>query len=207
MNPAYIIHNRPYNEKKQFLVLFTAQDGTTSLAVSTKSTFHPFIQYDLSQTTKRSKKLNETKNPPLFLVGKRLYCGLYLNELLYLFCKENDSYSALFTQYEKTIRLLANTLPIEPLLRQFELALIEAAGYALLPEHISLPYVTFSLQDGLIGHNSPVSYAISTHELTQMRYAQTSSVNGKHFIRHVLNQLLVRQSKSRFFYDKIQERV
>ena len=52
--PSLYYCNRPYNEKKQF-VLFTAQDGTTSLAVSTKSTFHPFIQYDLSQTTKRSK--------------------------------------------------------------------------------------------------------------------------------------------------------
>ena len=47
------------------------------------------------------------------------------------------------------------------------------------PESIIKPYVTFCMQEGLIGHNTMIKDAIRTEELTKMRYAQFSSTTGK----------------------------
>ncbi|MDC3180571.1 DNA repair protein RecO C-terminal domain-containing protein [Gammaproteobacteria bacterium] len=206
MSDAYLIHSRPYNEKKQFQVLFTKEHGMTSIAVGSKTIHHPFTKYALTHLPgRKARRISKTPSPPIILHGKKLYCGLYLNELIYLFCKENDPYPQLFKQYEMTLALLNSATIIDPILRQFELALIEEAGYALYPEHVQEPYVTFSPLDGLLGHNSQIDYSVCKKELEKMRYAQSSSSHGKKFIKHILNTLLTRQTKSRFFYESVLE--
>ena len=173
MSHAYLIHSRPYNEKKQFQVLFTRESGMTSMAVSSKTIHHPFTKYLITQLPQRkTKRITRSNSAPILFYGKKLYCGLYLNELLYLFCKENADYPQLFDQYEITLNTLEQATKVDPILRQFELALIEEAGYAFYPESIIKPYVTFCMQEGLIGHNTMIKDAIRTEELTKMRYAQ-----------------------------------
>jgi hypothetical protein len=204
MNNAYLIHSRPYNEKKQFQVLFTRENGMTSIAVGSKTVHHPFTKYIItSLPQKKTKRITHANSAPLIFSGKKLYCGLYLNELLYLFCKENADYPQLFDQYEITLSALNQAARIDPVLRQFELALIEEAGYAFYPDNVTKPYVTFCTQEGLIGHTAMVKDAISTQDLAKMRYAQFSSTAGKKFIKSILNQLLTRQTQSKFFYDSV----
>lgn len=205
MSEAYIIHTRPYNEKKLYLVLFSQETGVTSMAVSTKQNYHPFYPYTIIQTTsKRSRKLQASTQPPLMLTGKRLYCGLYLNELIYLFCKENDSHPDLFERYKQTLALLSKQYELEPILRQFEIALISAAGYALNLEQIQHPYLKFSLDHGLIGSHAEGPSTVSKKALMETVFEYKTSPESKRFIRHILNTILTRTTHARFFYEKLE---
>ena len=68
----------------------------------------------------------------LTLAGQRLYCGLYVNELVQKLTAREDAHPALFDVYAKTIVGLADDLPVEPLLRSFEVRLLQELGLGLV---------------------------------------------------------------------------
>jgi len=71
----------------------------------------------------------ETSGSSATLQGESLYIGLYLNELLVRLLPEYVPHENLFDRYNDLIAQLgANTDP-EPLLRRFELLLLEEIGY------------------------------------------------------------------------------
>jgi len=65
------------------------------------------------------------------LGGIGLLCGYYLNELLLRLLPREDPHPVLFDRYAKTIRALAEGGQTAPLLRSFELALLQELGYGL----------------------------------------------------------------------------
>lgn len=69
------------------------------------------------------------------LSGKALLCGYYLNELLMRFLPREDPHPALFACYAEAIAALPGTTRFEPLLRQFELTLLEQMGYGVPLTH------------------------------------------------------------------------
>lgn len=69
---------------------------------------------------------------PVMLLGRELYCGFYLNELLMRLLQRNDPHEQLFGIYAETLQQLARREPLEPLLRRFEVRLLEQLGYGLV---------------------------------------------------------------------------
>lgn len=66
-----------------------------------------------------------------YLRGEMLYVGLYLNELLVRLLPEHVPHENLFDCYEVLIAELSASNDPEPLLRRFELLLLEEIGYGL----------------------------------------------------------------------------
>ena len=67
------------------------------------------------------------------LLGKSLYCGMYINELLVRLVNRSEPNMPLFALYESTLRDLTGTnVEIEQVLRRFEKYLLEICGYGLL---------------------------------------------------------------------------
>lgn len=58
--------------------------------------------------------------------------GMYLNELLMRLLPRHQEYYGIYEAYTASLRSLAQALPIEPVLRSFELRLLAGLGYAPL---------------------------------------------------------------------------
>ena len=65
------------------------------------------------------------------LKGRRLYCGLYLNELLYRLTARQDACPGLYDDYVQSIARLAETSSVEPVLRSFEVCMLSHLGIGL----------------------------------------------------------------------------
>jgi DNA repair protein RecO (recombination protein O) len=71
------------------------------------------------------------------LGGIGLLCGYYLNELLLRLLPREDPHAALFDRYADAIRALAQGGETAPVLRSFELALLQELGYGLTLDSIA----------------------------------------------------------------------
>lgn len=137
---GYVLHTRPYRETSQLVTLFSAAHGRFN-AVSRASRqqrggnpLRPFCALRLGWRGKSELKtlsLAEPLRSPFLFVGARLYVGLYLNELLTRLLHEHEPYPQLFERYDKTLDILAQDGEIEPVLRFFELTLLNDLGYGL----------------------------------------------------------------------------
>lgn len=199
---AYIIHERPYNENKKYIVLISREKGVYSISTSHKKNIHYFNQYQ-TITTRRKPSLADPVEHHPSLVGKKLYCGLYLNELIYRFCKPLDPHPELFDQYALSLSLLRQNADTAITLRYFELRLLEACGYGIDIAHIQMPYVVFNKNHGFIGQQTPCDNSISLDHLKSMVQDLKPSLEVKYFFRHILHTLLSSSLQSRLLYDKI----
>lgn len=142
LQPAYILHTRPFSDTSLILDCLTADYGRLSLlakgARAAKSRqrqlCQPFVSLLLSWQGKSSLKTLiaiESRQLPLSLQGDYLFSGLYLNELLTRLVPEQDSCAEIYHSYATALQQLANRDPLEPLLRAFELRMLEDLGYHL----------------------------------------------------------------------------
>lgn len=137
---GFVLHTRPYRETSQLVTLFTAGNGRFN-AVSRASRqrrggnqLRPFSLLRLSwrgRTDLKTLDAVEAAATPLVLTGEKLFVGLYLNELLARLLHEHDPCPPLFERYQKTLELVATATVVEPVLRFFELMLLEDLGYGL----------------------------------------------------------------------------
>jgi len=202
MTIVYIIQERPYTDKKSFVVLFSRCRGVNSIPVSSKKRLNYFLPY---QATERQNKLSlqdpiETLSP---LYGKSLFCGMYLNELVYRFCKPNDPHPDIFDQYQQSLYQLRKKTNIELTLRLFELTILKSCGYELNTTGINAPYVKFDQRSGIIASESDSEVRISLDKLNAMLHNFEPSSEIKHFLNHILNTLLPTALQSRLFYEKV----
>lgn len=63
--------------------------------------------------------------------GDALYAAFYLNELLMRLLRRQDPQPELFALYSRSIAALAADMPLEPVLRLFELQALNQLGYGL----------------------------------------------------------------------------
>ena len=73
----------------------------------------------------------EPGGPLTVLKGDWLLSGLYVNELLVRLVQRGEGEQDLFDLYARMMAALTDECPLEPALRRFELALLEACGYGL----------------------------------------------------------------------------
>lgn len=142
LQPAYVLHARPYRDTSLIVDLLTPEHGRiTAVARGVrqskgrkKQIFTPFNRLLINWQGKSSMKLItsfETDHHFLNLLGTYVYAGFYLNELLVRLLPEHDVINGLFERYEATLYAFHLGRDIEPMLREFERELLQGLGYGI----------------------------------------------------------------------------
>ncbi|KAA8978541.1 MULTISPECIES: DNA repair protein RecO [Gammaproteobacteria] len=143
LDPAFVLHRRPYGETSLIVDLFTLHHGHFSAVArgaarprsQWQAELQPFRPLRTSWSGRQSLRTlrhAEATAPALALSGDRLYCGFYLNELLLRLLTEADPAPDLFSVYLDTLEQLAGgSAALEPTLRRFEYRLAGELGYGI----------------------------------------------------------------------------
>jgi DNA repair protein RecO (recombination protein O) len=143
--PAWLLHSRPFRDTSLLLDFLTVEGRVSALArgarsakSTTRALLQPF-QPLLVSLAGRSELLNlrqaEASGPARPLTGERLFSALYVNELLVRLLRGQESEAELFNAYGEVLRELASGAELEPVLRCFELQLLDTLGYGLQFSH------------------------------------------------------------------------
>lgn len=142
LQPAYVLHHRPYRDTSRILELFTRDHGRVSVfargargsgSSSYISVLQPFNRVLVSWSGRgeagqlTGAEFDGAMQP---LPPDRLVHGFYLNELLLKLFARHDSHPDVFALYAQTLDQLKQEDPVRPL-RLFEKRLLEALGYGL----------------------------------------------------------------------------
>ena len=145
LQPAYVLHRRPYRETSCLLELLTPDHGRISVIArgvrkprsSTQGLLQAFTPLLISWSGKGELMTMtniEANGTAAQLRGNCLFAGLYLNELLMCLLQKWDAHPAIYKLYEKTLAALQSDTLEEKVLRTFEKGLLEELGYGLLPK-------------------------------------------------------------------------
>ena len=149
--PALVLHRYDWSESSLILEVFTRQHGRVALvakgAKKPSSNFRPVLLplQPLSLTWTQSSATGANANDihtlkgaewvggHIMPTGDALLAGIYLNELLLRLLAREDPHPVLFDTYRGVVRVLASAHgeALEPVLRAFELLLLQSLG--LLP--------------------------------------------------------------------------
>lgn len=146
LEPAYIVHTRPYRDSSLLVDIFSRSHGRISTvakgAKRAKSKFNgllqPFCLLMLSWSGKGDLMTltdAEQQQPALKMKGSQLISGFYINELLACLLQRHDPHQTLFDVYHETLCVLEKGEQDEPVLRRFESYLLQETGYGLILDH------------------------------------------------------------------------
>ncbi|ABG42212.1 DNA replication and repair protein RecO [Paraglaciecola sp. T6c] len=139
---GYVLHRRAYRETSFLVNIFTLENGKVSAVVKgvrgsksdKKSLLQPF-QPLLIGVSGRSELKNlqqvESTGAMIRLAGQALYCALYLNEVLNRVLADEIPHPEIFVLYQQSMHALVAQTNFEPVLRSFELGLLDALGYGI----------------------------------------------------------------------------
>lgn len=153
LQPAYVLHQRPYRDSSAIIELFTLHNGRVSVVarglrrpksrlVGLVQALQPLLvswtgKGELGTLTKA-----ETQGRPLKMALKNISCGLYLNELIIRLVHRHEAQIEIFSNYDETLRGLSgltgvdqNQRLVQVLLRRFEVRLLKALGYGMILDH------------------------------------------------------------------------
>jgi DNA repair protein RecO (recombination protein O) len=144
LQPAYVLHHRPYRDTSRILELFTRDYGRVSVfargargaggkSQSLTSMLQPFNRLLLSWSGGEAGRLTgaEFDGAYSILPPDRLVSGCYLNELLLKLFARHDSHPDVYALYAHTVEMLKSAADPMRALRVFEKRLLEALGYGL----------------------------------------------------------------------------
>jgi DNA repair protein RecO (recombination protein O) len=147
LQPAYVLHHRPYRDTSRILELFTRDYGRVSVFArgargngragsSLISILQPFNRLLVSWSGRgEAGQLTgaEFDGAMSLLPPDRLVQGFYLNELLLKLFARHDSHPDVFALYSQTLEQLKRDDSVRAL-RLFEKRLLDALGYGLALE-------------------------------------------------------------------------
>ncbi|MEZ0123441.1 MAG: DNA repair protein RecO [Candidatus Reddybacter sp.] len=139
---AYVLHSRNYRESSQLVDFFSRDYGRLRAVAkgmrgrkrakgNNLQAFTPLLLSWRGRGELKNLTTVEPSGNSAYLQGEMLYVGLYLNELLVRLLPEHVPHESLFDCYEVLIAQLSASNDPEPLLRRFELLLLEEIGYGL----------------------------------------------------------------------------
>lgn len=138
LEPAWLLHRRAFRNTSLIVELFIPQRGRVGAVAEggrQKPLLAPFspLWVSLVRGTGELFRLRicEPRDCALSLIGKPLFCGFYVNELMVRLLHRDDPHPALWPVYEQTLEALTGEAPLDVTLRRFELALLEETGYGL----------------------------------------------------------------------------
>jgi DNA repair protein RecO (recombination protein O) len=154
MQPAYVLHQRPYRDSSAIVELFTPEHGRVGVVAKgvkrPKSPWRGLLQAFQPLLVSWSGRgelatligvdtQGETQRLPPAVIAS----GFYLNELLMRLLHRHDAHVELFSCYDSTVRHLAALTSdgepaqagLEVALRSFEIQLLASLGYGLVLDH------------------------------------------------------------------------
>lgn len=143
---AFVLHAYAYRETSLIVEALTAQHGRIALIArgakrprselrGVLQAFQPLtLSWSGAGEIKTLTRAEWRGGLPL-VGGSALLCGFYLNELLLKMLPREDAHPQLFADYRDTLIRLAAGDAQAPVLRQFEVRLLAALGYALPLTH------------------------------------------------------------------------
>lgn len=223
---AYLLYSRDYKDNSLLIDIFSLDDGKIRLiAKSKKKTglLPCFVRLELEYIYKQQLSiLCETIELPttFTLKGKSLYCAYYLNELLLHLLPEHEPHPAIFQLYQQTLEQLSYQQVFEPILRRFELNLLNELGYAVdwqttcelsqvVKEEKNYIYVheqgIFLADSYLLVQHSPVISGKALLAMAKMNFNEAHLMQQiKQLMRYVLAQYLEHRTlKSREIYRQM----
>jgi DNA repair protein RecO (recombination protein O) len=153
LQPAYILHQRPYRDSSALLEVFSESYGRCALIArgvkrprsKLRGLLQPFQPLLLSWVSKSELgTLTDAEHyqQPVLIKPKYLPSAFYMNELVLYLLHRDDAHDDLFRCYHQTIvslqGLSGNTdedLLWQAYLRQFEIELLQSIGYGLVLDH------------------------------------------------------------------------
>jgi DNA repair protein RecO (recombination protein O) len=177
LQPAYVLHRRPYRESSLLVETFTAEHGRVGLMAKgakrgrLQAVLQPFQPVLVSWSGRgelRTLTGAETHGPVPKLPGRLLFSGFYLNELLLKLLQREDPHPELFARYGESLATLA--ADEEWALRLFERDLLRELGYGLALEHDaagepldSLALYHYQAEQGAILVSRPLAGQLTLH--------------------------------------------
>ena len=142
LQPAYVLHSRPYRETSLLVDIFsrdfglvpTVAKGIRGKKGGRRATLQPFRRLRCAWTGKGELvNLIKFENEGLaFEYAKEvLYSGFYLNELLMRLLHRYDPHELLFDAYAQVLKNLQEPETLEVNLREFEFLLLNELGYGI----------------------------------------------------------------------------
>lgn len=139
---AFVLHSRAWRETSLLLDVFTQHHGKLGLCARgvrskkspKRSLLQPFTPLLLNWKGRGelpTMMTVEPAGPAIRLSGDALFSAFYINELIVRLLHRHDPHPELFHQYQQTLLLLSKMEELEPVLRQFELQLLQSIGYGL----------------------------------------------------------------------------
>lgn len=238
--PAYILHSRPFKDTSLILELVTPDYGRIACIAKgarrdkqrrqqALQPFSPLLVTLLGRHDLKTLGPVEAAGQPLWLKGRAVYAGLYINELLVRLLPEGEAMESVFAAYQSLLPELAgqdadSNKALESPLRRFELLLLEELGS--LPPLDTSPVLgvpvtsdsTYRLtaEDGFVPVVVPPGRPLGSAEfygedLLALASAQTGGFIGdealsaaKRLTRLLLNPLLgARPLKSRELFRQV----
>ncbi|MEL0166822.1 MAG: DNA repair protein RecO [Pseudomonadaceae bacterium] len=138
LQPAYVLHSRPYRDTSALVDLLSLQGGLQRVvwrgARSSRGVKpQPFVPLLVSWQGRGDLKTlqqAEVAGAHARLQGQALFSGMYLNELLVRLLSPGDAQTLLFAGYQSALeRLASSPSSVEPILREFEWQLLGLLGY------------------------------------------------------------------------------
>lgn len=220
LHPAWLLHRRPWSNTSLLIECFTAEQGRFPALAKGAMTrrrggqvLQPFQALLISSSGRgevRTLTASEAQSPALPLVGRALYCGFYLNELVMRLLQRSDPHPVLFEAYSQALQRLAREPDTERLLRDFELRLLTEIGYG--PQFDQLADGTpvgaddrcyqYRLEEGLVPVAADHAEAVSGRALRALAEGGELDAPGRRQVRWLMRRILAhylggRELKSR----------
>ncbi len=142
LQPAWVLHHRPWRDSSQLAEIFTRDHGRVGL-ISRGSRrvrggrhlalqpFQPLLVSWSARGELGTLTGAEPAGPPLNPAGQRLMSLFYMNELLLRLLERDDAHPGLFETYGEAAQAIADGADEAAVLRVFEKRLLESLGYGL----------------------------------------------------------------------------
>lgn len=146
LQPAYILHYRPYRDTSCLIEALTRDFGRIGLVAKGARTaksrlssmlqpFRPLLMSWAGRGELATLTSCESNGPACQLSGRMLISGFYINELLLRLLHRHDPHAVLFDSYATTLYALEDPTQEQRALRIFEKHLLQELGYALVLNH------------------------------------------------------------------------
>jgi len=142
--PGFILHTIPYRETSLLVDIFTLNHGRLRCVAKgfrkpnkkgISKTLFPYSEHHFQWQGRGELKTLTQADPiqaPVFLKQESLFVGLYINELLYKLLHQNDPHQSLYEFYRQLMTQQSTSEIQQPVLRRFEMLLLEELGYGLV---------------------------------------------------------------------------
>ncbi len=140
--PAFLLHSRPYRDTS-LIVDFITQDhgrisavakGVRNAKSKNRALLQPFVPLLVNLSGKSELKTLGRVEPqanPFVLKHKALFSAMYMNELIMRLIHKQEPDPDIFELYADSLKMLSASTELEPVLRCFELDLLEQLGYGI----------------------------------------------------------------------------